>query len=402
MGYQLNNSLLIVDDEPETLEGYKQFLTPTIASPVKRSSRINTESASSTPTANTTGPEFELLLASSGEQALSLVQDRLKAGGQIAAGFFDVKMPGGMDGITTIREILKLDSSLRFSVVTAYHDRTVDELNTVFGENFKDQWDYLNKPFTQGEIVQKARQMVSAWNSEQREKILHAQLVKSERLAAIGQVARGVGHEFGNILLRIMGKTDLALMEQDVDKIKAHLQVVMSASDRASVIVRNLQSFTKSGPKYIEGYVSDALDEALSLINHEFIKFSVKIAKDFKSIPKVRIDMGGMGQVFLNLLINAVHAMPSGGEIKLTVTPLNGGVSVWVTDTGVGIPSDVLPRIFEFAFTTKGDRGSGLGLSISKEIVESHGGTIEVKTEENKGTQFEIWLPGLDVGQVIK
>jgi two-component system NtrC family sensor kinase len=399
-----NRTLLIVDDEPETLKGYADFLTAREAPAARRSSRSKgaeePQAAGSGPSA---GERYNLLLAKSGEEALELVKKELAEGRRVAAGFFDVKLEGGMDGLATIAAIKALDKDLHCVVVTAYHDRSVEEINRLFGEEFKDQWDYLNKPFTQGEIVQKARQMVAAWNRRREVEAVHAQLVRSERLAAVGQVARGVGHEFGNILLRIIGKTDLALMEKDAAKIHDHLKVVMTAAERAGTIVRNLQSFSKAEPRFQVSSLTLPLDESLSLVNHELVKASVKLEKRYSQVPEVRMDAGGLSQVFLNLFINAAFAMSKGGG-TLTVTleaaqgpdPAGGrqkGVAARIADTGTGIPPEVLPRIFDFAYTTKGDRGSGLGLSVSREIVEAHGGRIWVRTEVGKGTEFTVWLP---------
>jgi signal transduction histidine kinase len=395
-----NRTLLIVDDEPETLKGYAEFLAPRVA-PARKSSRSRSIDSSDGAAASPSTEKYNLLLAKTGEEALALVQEEMKQGRRVAAGFFDVKLGAGMDGLATIAAIQALDKDLFCVVVTAYHDRTVDEINQLFGEEFKDQWDYLNKPFTQGEIVQKARQMVSSWNRRRQIEIMNQQLVRSERLAAVGQVARGVGHEFGNILLRIMGKTDLALMEKDVVKVHAHLQVVMTAAERAGAIVRNLQSFSKAEPNFQSASLQAPLDESLTLVNHELVKTSVKVEKKYSKLPPVRIDSGAISQVFLNLFINATHAMPKGGVLTITLEEAQGpaaggtkkGVAARVADTGTGIPSDVLPRIFDFAYTTKGDRGSGLGLSVSREIIEAHGGKILVKTELGKGTEFTVWLP---------
>ncbi|MGZ3740466.1 MAG: sensor histidine kinase, partial [Bdellovibrionota bacterium] len=102
-------------------------------------------------------------------------------------------------------------------------------------------------------------------------------------------------------------------------------------------------------------------------------------------------------QVLMNLIINAMHAMPQGGTVSVGCRNEEGGnVVLWVKDTGSGIPPDVLPRIFDYAFTTKGEKGSGLGLAISKQIIDSHSGTITVKTELGSGTAFEIKLPRIE------
>lgn len=395
-----NRTILIVDDEPETVKGYVDFLTPKNNVPVRKSSR---QPFGTGPDKTPALENYRLLTASSGEEAIKTVESEMKQGRRVAAGFFDVKLEGGMDGLATIHAIKALDKDIHCVVVTAYHDRSVDEINQLFGEEFKDQWDYLNKPFTEGEIIQKARQMIAAWNRKIEVRILHAQLIRSERLAGIGQVARGVGHEFGNILLRIMGKTDLALMENDVGKIHDHLKVLMSAAERAGVIVRNLQSFSRAEPQLKVSPLSSPIEEALSLVNHELMKCSVQVTKNFTEIPPVRIDPATLGQVFLNLFVNAMHAMPKGGALKIVVdvgTAPSGKKSAYakVIDSGTGITPETLPRVFEFAFTTKGDRGSGLGLAISKEIVEAHGGQITVTTEVGKGTEFTVWIPVTTAG----
>lgn len=390
-----NRTLLIVDDEAETLKGYASFLNPKEAVVPRKSSRRLYGTGSQDVIVQ---EGYRVLLASSGEEAVQLFKDEAKAGKRIAAGFFDVKLGSGMDGLATIHAIKSMDKDIHCVVVTAYQDRSVEEINQLFGEDFKDQWDYLNKPFTQGEIVQKARQMVSAWNKRRQIEYLHGQLIRTERLAAVGQVARGIGHEFGNILLRIMGKIDLSLLEKDQKKVQEHLQVAMKAAERAAVIVRNLQSFSKTEPNFQHESLQRPMDEALTLISHELTKASVQVEKQYQEVPAVRQDVGAMAQVFLNLLINAIHAMPQGGKIKIELKPSpspdgKSGVGISIQDSGTGIAPEVLPRIFDYAFSTKGDSGSGLGLSVSKEIIESQGGMIQVQTQVGQGTCFQIWLP---------
>ncbi len=393
----MNRTLLIVDDEPETLKGYAEFLASSEAGkPARRSSR---SSPAEFATRATEAESYTLLLAGTGEKAIELAKREKDAGRQIAGGFFDVKLEGGIDGLETIRRVQEIDPTIHTVVVTAYHDRSVDEIQSLFGGQFKDQWDYLNKPFTRGEILQKARQMIASWNRRRQVEEMHEQLVRSERFAGIGQVARGIGHEFGNILLRIIGKTDLALLETDVVKIHDHLKVVLRAADRASVIVRNLQTISRLTPQLHRVRASVPLDEALSLVQHELVKANVTVSKSTDGDPEISIDTGKIAQVFLNLFINAVQAMPPGGGtlgIRMASAPSSTsvpGVRITVADSGNGIPADVLPRIFEYAFTTKGDQGSGIGLSVSREIIEAHGGEITVKSSPGAGTEFTVWIP---------
>ena len=392
-----NNRIICVDDEKAIVQAYVDFLAPQPVGTPKRSSR-----GASAPEAKAASDEYVILRAYDGKEALELVKSELVAGRSVAAGFFDVKMGGGIDGIQTIQEIWKLDPDMHCTIVTAYQDRSVQDIGQFFGPRFKDQWDYLSKPFTQGEIVQKARQMVAAWN---RRKTLEdamaqltaaqQQLVKSERLAAIGQVARGVGHEFGNILQRIVGKSDLALHEQDITKVHAHVNVLITAAESAAVIVRNLQSFSRAASAKSSINMGKVIQDTLGLIKHEFVTYSVSCTDQTAACSPVSANAGELQQVLMNLLINALHATPKGGKIEIGCKDDGPAVLTWVRDSGTGIADDVLPHIFDFAFTTKGDKGSGLGLSISRQLVESNGGKISVESLVNAGTKFMIRIPRL-------
>jgi signal transduction histidine kinase len=390
-----NNRIICVDDEVDIVQAYIDFLAPTPSVTPKRSSR-----GPAAPAAPAQVDAYVILKAHSGEEAVATVKAELAAGRRVAGGFFDVKMEGGMDGIQAIQEIWKLDPEVNATIVTAYQDRSVQDINQLFGSRFKDQWDYLNKPFTQGEIVQKARQMTASWNRRRNLEDAMAklqstqlQLIATERMAAIGQVARGVGHEFGNILQRIVGKADLALNHADVPKIHESLKVILQASERATVIVRNLQSLSRVNQA--RGVVEPAkvIGEILALMNHEFVKGSVTVEDKRANCSPIKVNAGEIQQVLMNLMINAIHAMPSGGKLEVGCGEDATGTLIWVKDNGSGIPPDVLPRIFDYAFTTKGEKGSGLGLSISKQIVESHGGRIHVESVVGKGSLFALKLP---------
>lgn len=393
-----NRRIIIVDDEPEALKGYSEFLSPETNPYTRKSSRGATPPPASP--AQLPGYEkYEILLAPSGEEAVRIFQAELDAGREIAAGFFDVKMEGGMDGISTIQKIVALDPRIYCTVVTAYHDRSVDEIHQIFGEEFKDHWDYLNKPFTRGEIVQKARQMTAAWNRMRKLESYQHQLIVSERMAAIGQVAKGVGHEFGNILTRVMGKIELAKMDaKDEVKVKAHLEVGLLALERAATILQNLRTFSRPERQLVSTDLVQVMTQSKALIAHELKVNNVEVEEKYEVKPVFEADQVGLGQVFLNLIINAMHAMKSGGKLTISITKAkdpHGRTSVLVSfkDTGTGIAPDVLPKIFDYAFTTKGDQGSGLGLSISKEIIENHGGQIEVVSSVGQGSEFKLWFP---------
>lgn len=389
MQAEINSRLLVVDDEKDIVQAYKDFLAPRASSAPKRSSRTTQIEPASTSSSS----GYQILSAHSGMDAVALALSEYKAGRRIAGAFFDVKMEGAIDGLQAIQEIWKIDPDVHCTVVTAYHDRNVDDIDSLFGPRFKDQWDYLNKPFTQAEIVQKARQMIAAWNRKRSLEQAQAQLVSSERLAAIGQVARGIHHEFGNFLQTIVGQADLALRLKEVEKVHEKLNLIIQAGERASVIVRNLQSFSKTGAPRAKSDLSKIIQDTLQLLSHEFRKKSIQVVTQTTVCAPFLGNAAEIEQIFLNLLINAVHALQGGGKIEIGCKDDGDSVIGWVKDHGTGIPSDALPHIFEYAFTTKGERGSGLGLSICKDIMDSHQGTITVETELGKGTVFTVRLP---------
>jgi len=185
-------TVLVVDDEPAILEAYQQYLDPPRAPTVFRSSRSRP-----VPRDEVMAPSrrYRVLLASSGEKAIELIQEELYAGRRVSAGFFDIKMPGGMDGLETIRAVRALDPDILCAVVTAYNDRTVEDIGRFFPAQRQDEWDYLNKPFTEGEIRQKARNLVSSWQRRRREETQRRNLQE-----LVGHLSRLKGLGFPDLL----------------------------------------------------------------------------------------------------------------------------------------------------------------------------------------------------------
>ena len=220
-----NQRILIVDDEPGITAGYEEILVSTSADNVvsmARSSRRAQKSETAKAPSGTGGQlenpfQFELTICHSGEVAFNEVQKAMGEGRPFAMGFFDVKLGEGMDGYELFKKVQEIDPKFFAVFVTAYNDRSIDSINQFLGIDRVDHWDYLNKPFTAGEILQKARNFVSLWNLRE-EKRLHQQdmdeaqrrLLNAERMTSVATVARGVGHEFGNILMQIMGQAEVA------------------------------------------------------------------------------------------------------------------------------------------------------------------------------------------------
>lgn len=220
------------------------------------------------------------------------------------------------------------------------------------------------------------------------------QLIQAAKLAAIGELAANVAHEINNPLTSIIGFVELMKEYDDMNLIKNRLEIIEHESIRARDIVRELLNFARKRPLQLSDVDINSLLREVSLLTRAQAKTGrVEIIEEYGEIPKMIGDPNQLKQVFVNIINNAIHAMPEGGKLHIITSSLNDTISVVFNDTGEGIPGDVLPRIFEPFFTTKREKGTGLGLSISYRIIQDHGGRIDVESEEGKGTTFTIRLP---------
>ena len=170
--------LLIVDDEQGILDSYQHYLGVSPSQGVVQSARRPRREKP-----KLFKETYRLLLADTGERAVALVRQEYQAGRNIQAGFFDMKMPGGIDGLETIRKIREIDENIYCVIVTAYQDRSLDEIGRVFGAS-NDHWDYMNKPFTGNEIVQKARNAVAFWRSRRHHEAVVQEMEETNRKLA--------------------------------------------------------------------------------------------------------------------------------------------------------------------------------------------------------------------------
>jgi two-component system NtrC family sensor kinase len=230
-----------------------------------------------------------------------------------------------------------------------------------------------------------------------------AQLIQSAKLAAIGELAAGVAHELNNPLTSIMGFTSLLLQEvDDDDPMKEELQMIEQAAARTKTIVSGLLGFARQTESRLElADVNQIVQSTMALLRHQAKVARVTVKKSYdENLPLVSLDANQIKQVFLNIITNAIQAMPQGGELEVVTSyrprAIDGTdcVAVEFRDTGTGISAENLPRIFDPFFTTKkAGQGTGLGLSISHGIVEKHGGKIEVESEMGQGSTFTVLLP---------
>jgi len=225
------------------------------------------------------------------------------------------------------------------------------------------------------------------------------QLLQSRKMAAVGTLTSGIAHELNNPLNNI-SITAEALLEMGDDyspeQIRKMLGDIFTQAERASGTVRNLLDFTRADPSRLESVdVVELIRASLRLVGNELILTNIEAQTELADdLPRVRGHFRNLQQLFLNLFLNAIQAMPEGGRLSVSARVENGeSVRVDVADTGCGIPKECVDRIFEPFFTTKPmGQGTGLGLSVSYGIIQEVGGRITVESESGKGTTFSVFL----------
>ncbi len=223
-----------------------------------------------------------------------------------------------------------------------------------------------------------------------------AQLIRSEKLAALGQLAAGIAHEIRNPLTSInILIHSLTENFSSEDSHREDLKVIEEEIDRINEILDRFLRFAKPAPPLLEKTeVATIFEETLQLLRPRMEKQGVQIEKEFHALPMILMDREQMKQVALNLLLNAVQAMPSGGTLAMRGQNSRDGqwVTISVQDSGVGIPEEDINKLFDPFFSTR-EGGIGLGLSIAHRIIDQHQGKIEVESTPGTGTLFTIWLP---------
>jgi signal transduction histidine kinase/CheY-like chemotaxis protein len=233
------------------------------------------------------------------------------------------------------------------------------------------------------------------------------QLIRQERLRAMGELASGVAHDFNNLLTVILGTTDLALLDTTEPTLVHDLELIRKAASDGSVIVRRLQSYTRqqrSEPSALV-QVNQLAADAIALTRPYWRDtaqqqgITITIAEELSTSTPVCGVVAELREALTNLLINAIQAMPMGGTVTIRTLERDGAVGIAIHDTGVGIPPELLESIFDPFFTTKGLQGSGLGLALVAGILERHSGTITVESTPGQGSIFTMWLPRGDMAE---
>lgn len=236
-----------------------------------------------------------------------------------------------------------------------------------------------------------------------------ARASQADKLRALGQLASGVAHDFNNALAAILGRAQLMRRQTQEEGMTRNLDIIQTAAEDAAATVRRIQTFARqSQAKEFEllevgGLLRDAVEITRTRWENEArtrgLHYEVEVAVECEM--HTRGTASELREVFVNLIVNAVDAMPFGGQLAISCERQDEHLSLRFSDTGTGMPEEVRERIFEPFYTTKGMQGTGLGLAVSYGIIERHGGQISVESEIGKGTTFEIDLPLVETSQIV-
>ena len=242
-------------------------------------------------------------------------------------------------------------------------------------------------------------------------KALEEKLREQDRIAVLGEMAAGVAHDINNLLMMIMGNLELVnfFLEKNPIKAKSYLEKALNVAEEGEGIVRRLYAYAHKRLQTAE-VISD-LNKLLKetvLLTKPFWRTQarregkeINVIEEYGNVGPIAGTPVELKEVFINLIKNAVEAIPEKGEIFIKTWQENKMNCVMIKDNGQGIPETIMPKIFEPFFSTKGEKGSGLGLAVSLGIVRAHGGDIKVESKEGKGATFYVYLPIIDPNLIV-
>ncbi|MEA3363309.1 MAG: ATP-binding protein [Thermodesulfobacteriota bacterium] len=230
---------------------------------------------------------------------------------------------------------------------------------------------------------------------------MQSQLLRSAKLASMGELVAGVAHEINNPLTGILMFASLSSKTPDLpQQVKDNLELIVSETGRCAKIVRGLLEFAReSFPEKKRDSINRIIEHTLTLVSHQIIFQDVDIQfHSGESLPDLEVDADQLQQVFFNMFINAGQAMPNGGKLTISTQWVvkDKEIKIIVEDTGTGISQENLDKVFDPFFSTKSQKGFGLGLSVSYGIIENHGGRVDVNSREGEGTRFSIYFKADD------
>ena len=237
---------------------------------------------------------------------------------------------------------------------------------------------------------------------------IREQFTQLEKLSALGELASGVAHDFNNTLTGILGRAQLLQRTDDIDKIKRGLEIIIKTAEDGAKTVKRIQDFARQ--RRDRNFELISIDQILADASEitrprwkncaEAVNIHITLDLHINSNAMIMGDDAELREVLVNMVFNAIDAMPEGGTLTMASTTVDDLVVIRIADTGVGMYPEVKSKIFDPFFTTKGTAGLGLGLAVSFGIIRRHGGQIEVDSQYGKGTEFRISLPLNSVAKV--
>ncbi|MDI6775753.1 MAG: ATP-binding protein [Syntrophales bacterium] len=249
-----------------------------------------------------------------------------------------------------------------------------------------------------GFLSQAFNSMMDSLNQARKEiERTHAHMLQTEKMAAMGKLAAGLAHEINNPLGGVLTCLETLRQNFQDEQMRAkYLDLIHSGLERIRRTVKQLLNFGKQRSFQLEPTDINALmNRTLEVTSHQLSSNNISLHRDLdQSLSRIMVDPHQLLQVFVNLILNAIQAMPEGGDLWIKTAQENGRVKIAIRDNGCGIPEENLDRIFDPFFSTKDPgQGTGLGLSVSYGIIHDHGGKIEVESEKGMGSEFTILLP---------
>jgi len=415
--------ILVVDDNPSIQQDFQRILCRA------EESREDLDEMESllfgSPAQERPGASlFDLDFASGGEEGVRRVREAVRQGRPYALAFVDIRMPPGMDGVETTLRMWREAVDLQVVLCSAYSDYSWDELARRLETN--ERLLILRKPFDSIEVRQMAHALCEKWELlrashrrledlahmvEERTRDLaeaNARLLHAQKLEALGRMSAGLAHEVNNPLSYVMsnlrhvlnGLGALPCAQDAVDRreeLSDACRDALLGAERIARIVQDVRVFARvDEPPRDRVDLRRVVEFSLSMVA-EPLRAGIQLVRDFQEVPAVLGSDHALGQVFLNLLVNALHALRNRPQPVLRLGLLrleDGRVAVEVQDNGCGIAPEHLGRLFEPFFTTKPvGTGTGLGLSICHGIVTRLGGDILVESTPQQGTIFRVVLP---------
>ena len=324
----------------------------------------------------------------------------------------DLKMPH-LDGIGFLKQVRRRFPDAVLILLTGYADKesAIQAINEV------GLWQYVEKPWDTDELLIKVRQglerrdliaNLSSTNQELARRVAELetareQLLRSERLAAVGRVMSGLAHEIGN-QLGLLGYAELILQKTTDPDVSEYARMILQGQQRLTTMIGEIKDFTRGTDGQYRrepGDVAAVVEEALAILRFDREVQGHKLVPQVLGRPLARFNRGKLIQVVLNLTRNAAQASPPGGEVRVVVEADQGeapSAIIRIIDQGQGMSPEAMARLGEPFYTTR-DGGSGLGLGISRRIVEEHEGTMRIRSELGRGTEVEVRLPAVVVAR---